>query len=103
MTDQSTTLIASTTSAVSAGDNTEFLAAGNFLLTASALAGSEEVDVEISADAGNTWTTLYDYDTQLPVKLTSTRPQVHLKGAGARYRVAKDATASACAVNLINY
>ena len=95
-------LIASTTSAVSASATTQFEVVRGYPVTLSAntLAGSEEVDIEYSADIGTTWTTAYNFDTGTAIVLTATAPQVEISGVGY-YRVAKDATASACSVSVL--
>ena len=95
-------LIASTTSAVSASEATQFIVRNSapVTLSANALTGSEEVDITYSGDQGATWTTAYNFDTGTALVLTATAPQVELSGVGY-YRAAKDATVSACAVHVL--
>ncbi len=95
------TLIPSQPPAVSASVSTQFYADDEepVTLSATALAGSEEVDITYSGDGGTTFTVAYDYPTGSALVLTASKPQVTITGAGI-YRVAKDSTASVCAVNL---
>ena len=96
-------LIASTTSAVSASAATQFYVNSRqpVTLSANALAGSEEVDITYSGDGGVSFTTAFNYDTGTALVLTATAPQLELSGVGV-YRVAKDATVSACSVNALS-
>ena len=96
-------LIAPTTSAVSASAATQFIVRSSIpvTLSATALGGSEEVDITYSADKGVTWTTAYNFDTGTALVLTATAPQVELSGVGY-YRAAKDATASSCSVHILS-
>lgn len=91
------TLIEPTTSAVAYADDSGYFDLGQSEATISAdsLAGTEEVDIQYSANDGATWGTV-DNESG-PVTLTATQKQVVVRGAG-RYRVAKDATASECGV-----
>ena len=91
------TLIQPTTSAVTASSATEFQVGQRpVTLSADSLAGSEEVDIQYSGNGGRTWQTLQD-DVGA-ITLTATRGQIYIEGPG-KYRVAKDATASACGVD----
>lgn len=90
-----TILIEPTTSAVSADSSKAVkLGQGRLVISAPALAGSEEVAVEYSAH-GEIWSTADD-DVG-PIKLTASSKQVLVSGAGF-YRVSKTTTASACGV-----
>lgn len=96
-----TTLIEATTSAVAASSDTQFSVKSGepATLSATSLAGAEEVDITYSVD-GTTWTTAYNSDTGSPLVLTAIAPQIMLVGRGL-YRVAKDATTSASSVSVL--
>lgn len=92
------TLIAATTLAVALGDADDIdVPQGHFAtVVATNLAGVEEVDI-YTRNLNGTTTVVYESDA--PVKLTATNPQVQLKGP-CSYAFAKDATAGACAVEV---
>lgn len=96
-----TTLIAATTDAVPAGPTRQFTIGQKTAATLSAtlLAGVEEVDLTYSGDSGASFQTATD-DAGNPLVLTATISQLKITGPGI-YRVAKDATAGACAVNVV--
>ena len=91
-------IIVPTVSAVAASDTTKFDVQVSATLSATLLAGAEEVDISYSGDGGASYQLVYQDDN--PVTLTATKPQVRLLSPGL-YRVAKDATAGACGVNLV--
>lgn len=96
-------LLAPTTSSVAAGSAGSFIV-GNAPVTLSAtgLAGSEEVDIYYRADSTAAWGIAYEFSstgTGTALKLTATSPQVDLVGSG-EYRCAKDATSAASGLYL---
>ena len=90
----SITLIAATTSAVTAKADFNSGAYPAVVIAADNLAGAEEADIFM--DVNGTWKTVVDL-TGTAVKLTASITMVTLEG-GPRYGVVKDATAGACAV-----
>ena len=93
-------LVSSQTDAVLASRETQFeVREGQpATLSATALATTEEVDITYSGDNGTTFTTAFN-DSDTALVLTATKAQLLILGVGV-YRVAKDSTASACAVNV---
>lgn len=65
------------------------------VLSASNLAGAEEVDIYLRS--GSAWVVVADPSTGNAVKLTASIPTQTLRG-GPEYGVLKDATAGACGV-----
>ncbi len=97
-----TILIDPTTSSVSASQDTTFrVGAGSpVTISANALAGSENVDIEYSPDGSSTtWSVAYNFDSGEALVLSATGAQLILNGTGY-YRVSKDATVSSCGVYL---
>lgn len=94
-------LIAAGTGAVSASNATQFEIANDHpgTISATVLAGSEEVDVTYSGDGGTTFQ-VADSAAGAPLVLTVAIRQLLITNPGI-YRVAKDATVGSCAVNLI--
>jgi len=94
------TLITAQTDAVAADINTQFKVTADVPVTISStlLAGAEQVDFTYSGDGGTTFTTATVFSTSSPLVLTASAAQVQIVGEGI-YRVAKDATVGACAVD----
>ena len=95
-----TRLIAPQTSAVTASEDTQFQVSQGRAMTisATALATTEEVDITYSGD-GTSFTTATD-DSGNAIVLTASIGQILLRGVGT-YRIAKDATAAECGVNVV--
>ena len=94
-------LIEATTGVVAASKGTQiYVERGSpVTLSATALDGANEVDIEYSGN-GDDWVTAYNYDDGTALTLTATKPQIELTGVG-HYRIAKDATTIACAVHIL--
>lgn len=90
------TLIEATTSAVASGSGHDAVFRKGANVCATNLAGGEEVDL-YRVNQNGTTTTLYLNGS--PAVLTATQPQLSLIGP-LKLRVAKDATASSCAVEI---
>lgn len=91
------TVIAATTSAVVTQVPVQSDKFPHITLSASNLAGAEEVDIYVRSDTA--WVVVADPATGNAVKLTATIPAVSLRG-GPLYGVLKDATAGSCSVNV---
>lgn len=97
------TLIAPATGSVAASSATVFKsdeAIGNIVVIADTLATTEEVDIYTYA-GNDTWKATLNAAGSATMKLTATAYSVELP-SGPLYRVAKDATASACGV-IVHY
>lgn len=89
-------LIKPTTSAVSASDETTFIITnGLSCVSADDLDGTEVVTIQYSGNGGETWQTAQNVDGD--ITLTAAKHQAVMRGPGS-YRVAKEATVSACGV-----
>ena len=91
------TVIAATTAAVVAQVPVQSDKHAYIVISASNLAGAEEVDLYVNS--GGSWVVVADPATGSAVKLTASIPEQTLRG-GPLYGVLKDATAGSCSVNV---